>query len=68
MYPKSMATSYFWRVKDDDTCWVPAEKNIICNIALSTTVTGRQYKLQLRDQEVLQTFLDRPVDTKLHRF
>ena len=57
MHPKCIARSYFWPVKDD-TCWVPDE-NIICNIGVPTTVTGRQYKLQPKDQEVLRAFIDK---------
>ena len=57
MHPKCIARSYFWPVKDD-TCWVPDE-NIICNIGVPTTVTGRQYKLQPKGQEVLCAFMDK---------
>ena len=56
MQPKCIARSYFWPVKD--TCWVPDE-NIICNIGVPTTVIGRQYKLQPKEQEVLRAFMDK---------
>ena len=56
MQPKCIARSYFWPVKD--TCGVPDE-NIICNIGVPTTVTGRQYKLQPKEQEVLRAFMDK---------
>ena len=56
MHPTCIARSYFWPVKD--TCGVPDE-NIICNIGVPTTVIGRQYKLQPKEQEVLRAFMDK---------
>ena len=56
MHPKCTAVSYFWPTRDD-VCWVPDE-NILHTISIPTTVTGRQYKLQQKDSDILNKIMN----------
>ena len=55
LHPKCPARSYFWPERED-TCWLPDEQ-VIQNLQVLSTSTGRQYKLSNDDEKILSKLL-----------
>ena len=57
MHPECIAVSYYWPTHDD-VFWVQDE-NILHTISIATAVTGRQYKLQQKDCDILNKIVNK---------
>eukprot|EP00795_Rhopilema_esculentum_P005970 gene5970-11331_t len=55
LHPKCPARSYFWPEREV-TCWLPDEQ-VIQNLQVLSTSTGRQYKLSNDDEKILSKLL-----------
>ena len=56
MCPKCTAMSYYWPTFDY-VCWV-LDENVLHTISIPTIVTGRQYRLQQWDYDILDKILN----------